>query len=216
MAVVRGIAVMNNSPAKARILYGKVDSESLQAIADGIMKQFYESGKPTIWNFQSFVISLYKAIEKCMPTIRRQLVYWRNVFVIVGLAKATRGKSSVKLHMTLLKMRNHKPRHIDARDLLVKYAGFEFGSQHIDEIHLAAIRSNNATPDGFYEIVSSIPVWRECCLWSMSSDHSIASCRWATQQSMELHFSMEFPWIKLGARTIWAASKKNMSVIKLK
>lgn len=48
MAVVRGIAVMNNSPAKARILYGKVDSESLQAIADGIMKQFYESGKPTI------------------------------------------------------------------------------------------------------------------------------------------------------------------------
>lgn len=57
--------------------------------------------------------------------------------------------------MTLIKMKNRKLRHIDAREILTKYADYEFGIQEINEIFLALIRSK-ATPDGFYEIVSSV------------------------------------------------------------
>lgn len=91
------------------------------------------------------------------------LTMYRRSFIdemrtIAGLAKATSDRNRVKLHMTLINIRHHKPRHIDARDLLHKYASYEFGIQHIEEIHLAAIRSNRLTADGFYEIVSSITV----------------------------------------------------------
>lgn len=43
---VRGVAAMNNNAAKARVLYGKVESEPLQKLADGIVERFQDAGKP--------------------------------------------------------------------------------------------------------------------------------------------------------------------------
>lgn len=68
-----------------------------------------------------------------------------------------------------MKMRSRKLRHIDARDILMKYADYDFGTQDVDQIHLAAIQTNTLTPDGFYEIVSSVQLWKR---WTCANSYN--------------------------------------------
>lgn len=75
---------------------------------------------------------------------------------IAGLGKREHGRETVKLHMTLFKTSyelNRNLRHIDAREILRKYADYEFGTQEINEIFLAVIGPESS--DGFYEILRS-------------------------------------------------------------
>lgn len=41
---VRGIEIMNDDPSSVRVLYAKIESESLQSLADGVLRQFVHSG----------------------------------------------------------------------------------------------------------------------------------------------------------------------------
>lgn len=41
---VRGIDLMKGNPSKARVVYAKIESESLQKIANGITKAFIDAG----------------------------------------------------------------------------------------------------------------------------------------------------------------------------
>lgn len=41
---VRGLEIMNDDPSMVKILYGKIESDALQQIADQIYAQFIRSG----------------------------------------------------------------------------------------------------------------------------------------------------------------------------
>lgn len=50
-----------------------------------------------------------------------------------------------------------RPKNFDARNILDKYADYEFGQQTLTEIHLAIMKSNDAK-NGFYKCTTSIPI----------------------------------------------------------
>lgn len=84
------------------------------------------------------------------------------------MAKREFNRDTVKLHMTLINTDNLKnddddetnnskfraSKKFDARHILENYSRYEFGSQRIDEIHLAIMKSKDA--DGFYKCSASI------------------------------------------------------------
>lgn len=41
---VRGVEIFNDDPSSVRYLYGKIESDTLQEIGDGILKRFINSG----------------------------------------------------------------------------------------------------------------------------------------------------------------------------
>lgn len=41
---VAGVEILNDDPSEVSVLYGKIESESLQSIADGIMEYFIAKG----------------------------------------------------------------------------------------------------------------------------------------------------------------------------
>lgn len=51
--------------------------------------------------------------------------------------------------------RNKIRKTFDARNMLDKYADYEFGQQTFNEIHLAIMKSNDTT-NGFYKCTTSI------------------------------------------------------------
>lgn len=53
---VSGLEIMKGSTDKARVVYAKIQSESLQKIADNITKTFIDAGKCT-------VINIFKALR---------------------------------------------------------------------------------------------------------------------------------------------------------
>lgn len=98
---------------------------------------------------------------------------------IAGLAKREFDRDSVKLHMTLINVANtstddddnngddngikatnnnehRKPckKSFDARNILDKYADYEFGQQTLTEVHLAIMKSKEK--NGFYKCTTSI------------------------------------------------------------
>lgn len=58
--------------------------------------------------------------------------------------------------MTVLNVKysKNKIKNIDATHIFEKYGDFEFGSQEINDIHLAAMQYTD--PDGFYKCIASI------------------------------------------------------------
>lgn len=82
------------------------------------------------------------------------------------MTKREFGRESVKMHMTLIKVKrgdghdddntktkNIRRRTFDARNILENYGKFDFGMQ-VNEIHLAILKSNDT--DGFYKCTGSI------------------------------------------------------------
>lgn len=43
--MARGLEIMKGSPKKARVVYAKIESDSLQTIANGISKSFNDAGE---------------------------------------------------------------------------------------------------------------------------------------------------------------------------
>lgn len=41
---IRGVDIMKGSPTNARVVYAKIESESLQKIANGITQSFIDAG----------------------------------------------------------------------------------------------------------------------------------------------------------------------------
>lgn len=83
------------------------------------------------------------------------------------MAKREFGRDTVKLHMTVINAKNDKsddddeagnrrkpPKKFDARHILDRYADYEFGSQELNQIHIAVMKSKDA--DGFYKCTTSI------------------------------------------------------------
>lgn len=82
-------------------------------------------------------------------------------FIDAGLSKREFGRGTVKLHMTLAKTNNaeqdrqkFRNKTFDARNILEKYADYDFGSQTVHGIHLAVRRSKDE--DGFYKTTTTI------------------------------------------------------------
>lgn len=152
---VAGVEILNDDPSEVSVLYGKIDSDSLQPIADGIMEYFIARG-----------LSQWEPIARTFHALKT------FVFIIVGLARREFDRDSVKMHMTLIntkysnkneadgddtatKHRQQKVKaYFDARTIIERYGKYDFGSQSIDEIHLCQIHS--VACDGFYQTTTSI------------------------------------------------------------
>lgn len=73
------------------------------------------------------------------------------------MAKKEDGRDIIKLHLTLLNVKYSKKtknKSFDANHIMEQYANFEFGSQEVNQIHLAAMSQKD--PDGFYKCIASI------------------------------------------------------------
>lgn len=161
---VRGIDIMNDDPKCVRYLYGKIQSDALQEIGDGILKRFIDAGKP------------FESINPISMSWRLKFGFISDV----GLAKREHDRDSVKLHMTLINVTNgstddddgdgggsssrttdannrnkSRANGFDAQNILDKYADYEFGQQNVTKIHLAIMKSSDAN-NGFYKCTTSI------------------------------------------------------------
>lgn len=89
-------------------------------------------------------------------------------FTFSGYAKREFDRDNAKLHMTLInamhankneddEANNQKfkgRKTFDARHILENYSQYDFGTQQVNEIHLAILRSTG--DDGFYRCTSSV------------------------------------------------------------
>lgn len=154
---VSGVGIFaDENPSTVRVLFGRIESEPLQQVADGITEYFIADGLTAIENIFQF---------KC---VRQTL----NDFRFAGATKRERGRTSVKLHMTLINTRfdkekdekdgngnamprrHRKPKTFDATTILEKYADYEFGSQEVTEILLSSMAESDS--DGFYKTIASV------------------------------------------------------------
>lgn len=83
-------------------------------------------------------------------------------FISKGLSKREYNRDTVKLHLTLINVRNDKdPQdengekrrdgrrlHFDARHIIEEFGDFQFGSDEVKEIHLSVMGSEDS--DGYY------------------------------------------------------------------
>lgn len=156
---VSGVSIFKDEhPKKVKVLFGRIESESLQQIANGIMEYFIAEG------LTSKKLNL------------NSLCWHASYFWIAGASKRERGESSVKMHMTLINTRydkgqkekdgngNATPRHryrekktFDATSILEKYADYDFGSQEVTEILLSSMSEKDS--EGFYKTIASVKVW---------------------------------------------------------
>lgn len=142
---------MKGSPNNAKVVYAKIESESLQKIANGIAQSFIDSCK------------LIKFFHWSIFEKSHSQIYSSTILFVseLGLAKKENGHNNVRMHMTLLnikylkKAKNNKS--FDAKFILEQYADFEFGSQEVNQIHLALMSQKDA--DGFYKCIASIEFW---------------------------------------------------------
>lgn len=52
---IRGVEIMNDDPSSVQSLYGKVESDTLQQIADGIHKRFIDAGSAQIQKIRYYL-----------------------------------------------------------------------------------------------------------------------------------------------------------------
>lgn len=130
---------MKGNPEHTRVLYGNIESQSLQKIANGITQSFVDAGKS---------VEHYNSFDKKKFNF--------SMYYTLGLAK--KEDDAVKLHMTVmnvkyLKSKNSKIKSFNATHILERFADFEFGSQEVNKVYLASMREKD--PDGFYKCIAS-------------------------------------------------------------
>ncbi|XP_055320538.1 activating signal cointegrator 1 complex subunit 1-like isoform X2 [Sitodiplosis mosellana] len=124
---VRGVNSFNDDPSAVKYLYGKIESDALQRIGDGILNCFVDSGLAKR-EYDRDTVKLHMTLINANN---------RNDY------DDDESKSQ-----------KYQARNFDARHILEKYADYEFGSQQFNEIHLAIMQSKDA--DGFYKCTASI------------------------------------------------------------
>lgn len=106
---------MNDDPSSVNVLYGKVESEGLQRIADETTKYFADSG---------------------LGKIERDHVKMHMTLINTKLASKDEDDD---------KKKGRKPKlTFDARKILENFANYEFGVQEVDHIHLALRKSKSS------------------------------------------------------------------------
>lgn len=149
---VSGVEIMNDDPSCVRVLYGIVQSDVLQQIADAILKKFIKSG----------LISLILLWQHWISAnILANLFCW-FMYSRFGKSWIWPGPCQNAPDIDNSKMRrrwwwqnnNNKRKTFDARSILEKYAKYDFGCQTVNEIHLAVLKSKENY--GFYKCTTSI------------------------------------------------------------
>lgn len=152
---------MNDDPSRVNVLYAKVESDVLQKIADGVYQYFVKSSEYNV--FELLRSNELPRLHKCSAHS------WLPFPPCPDIAKQEYGRDYVKLHMTLINtryslcdddgQRKESPRQtIDARQILERLGDFDFGTEQIDEIHLAIMKTEDPT-NGFYKCSTSIRFW---------------------------------------------------------
>ncbi|XP_031617297.1 activating signal cointegrator 1 complex subunit 1-like [Contarinia nasturtii] len=127
-ANIRGVEIMNDDESSVRYLYGKIESNALQEIADAILKRFIDAGLGKR-EFDRDTVKLHMTLINANLTNRDE----------DGNASA---------------VQKFKAKTFDARHILEKYAQYEFGSQQFNDIYLSIMQTKDV--DGFYKCTSTI------------------------------------------------------------
>lgn len=166
---IRGVAIMNDDPTSVQYLYGKIESEALQKIANAIYKRFIDAGK--LWLIEKKNKHFRHLLWKFQTNAGKKECCLFIISLLLGLAKREFDRDTVKLHMTLINASQgnndedddtknkkiHTRKTFDARHILENYSQYEFGLEHISEIFIAIMQSK--ADDGFYKCTSSIQFW---------------------------------------------------------
>lgn len=129
---VAGVAILNDDPSEVNVLYGKIESEPLQVIVDGINENFIARGLAR------------REFERDNVKMHMTLINTKY-----DKANETDGDDTTSKH------RQQKVRAtFDARSILETYENHQFGNQDINEIQLCLMHSNGC--DGFYQSSTSI------------------------------------------------------------
>ena len=153
-----GVSTMSADPAKSTVVYGKIDSKKLQAIANQLTKYFADRGLVQV--VRSHVTlhvtlmntSFLKKLKEKKPTNQ-------NPSAATGTSQAEEEvspkpteevKSISQDEKSSDEKSRFKPRHFDATKIIEKFKDFKFGSTKFFEIQISKLGSiSNET--GFYD-----------------------------------------------------------------
>lgn len=116
-----GISIMNNDPKRVSVLYGKIQSEKLQKIANKITKYF--------------------AVKGLIQVIRADVTLHVTLMNVSFLKKKAEASTSSRNFV-------QRPK-FDASKVFEKYKNFHFGSLTLSEVRISKLGGKE--PTGFYE-----------------------------------------------------------------
>jgi activating signal cointegrator complex subunit 1 len=122
---MKGVDIMNDDPLAVDVLYGKVESEELQQIANGIADYFVERG---------FIQQSHENVKLHVTLINS--LFLSNDDAIEKYPSPTQEQRSERITF-------------DASKILKEFKDFHFGSITIQEIHLSQRYSKGS--NGYYE-----------------------------------------------------------------
>lgn len=128
---VSGVDCMNDDSSEALVLYGRVECEPLQLIADQIVAVFVKNG----------LMRYEKEHVKLHVTVINQRYRWKAMEKAAGITDS-----------------NQKSQPFDARKILEDFGDWDFGMQPIAAIHLSRLKTVDCGT-GFYSASSVLKVF---------------------------------------------------------
>lgn len=121
---ISGIEIMNDDPSEVRVLFGRIESDTLQELCDKMYQYFItkglskrEFGRDTVKMHMTLINVRYSEDDENND-----------------------GATSRKRERRL---------HFDARSIIEEFENFDFGEEEVKEIQLSVMHTEGS--DGYYE-----------------------------------------------------------------
>lgn len=138
---LQGLSYMNDDPSQIDVLYGLVQEEGgpqglVQQVADSLVQYFYKAGFMTDTEYGRENVKLH-------------------VTLINSKYRARSESASLESSESTSKNTRQQRESFDGRDVLQKFADYDFGTVELTAIHLS--QRHTMGPDGYYQPTCVVP-----------------------------------------------------------